>query len=84
MEIGELSLFNLIPLPKSKSQILTGDIYKNKKVYYLAHIYSYSMLKVQFLFAVNKPCLRFHKEYFLVSGRDVPFLKEMEKVITQH
>lgn len=26
VEMGELSLFSLIPLPKSKSQILTGEI----------------------------------------------------------
>lgn len=31
VEMGELSLFNLIPLPRSKSQILTGEIWKRKK-----------------------------------------------------
>lgn len=28
VDMGELSLFNLIPLPKSKSQILTGEIWQ--------------------------------------------------------
>lgn len=28
VEMGELSLFSLIPLPRSKSQILTGEIWK--------------------------------------------------------
>lgn len=31
VEIGELSLFSLIPLPKSKSQIFTGEIYRKEK-----------------------------------------------------
>jgi len=31
VEIGDLSLFSLIPLPKSKSQIFTGEIYRKEK-----------------------------------------------------
>lgn len=29
--MGDLSLFSLIPLPKSKSQIFTGEIYRKEK-----------------------------------------------------
>lgn len=31
VEMGELSLFSLIPLPKSKSQIFTGEIWKRSE-----------------------------------------------------
>lgn len=31
VEMGELSLFSLIPLPRSKSQIFTGEIWKGKR-----------------------------------------------------
>lgn len=32
VEMGELSLFSLIPLPRSKSQIFTGEIYKGREM----------------------------------------------------
>lgn len=32
VEMGELSLFSLIPLPKSKSQILTGHIWEKEQI----------------------------------------------------
>lgn len=53
VEMGELSLFSLIPLPKSKSQIFTGEIWKWKNqsldswgilswLHELCHAYDYS------------------------------------------
>lgn len=46
VEMGELSLFSLIPLPKSKSQILTGEIWEeiqvqsHSSIYFLINFFS--------------------------------------------
>lgn len=88
--MGELSLFNLIPLPKSKSQILTGDIWEEKqnvfrrlkKKHFLTILADLWPLCLGInISAVNSPCLHSHRECFQVSGLYVPFLKRIKESI---